>query len=89
MISSGWDALGRSYLEAGRLIEAANAYRKGYEASRRAPDYSETDKLLWEGRYRHARGRILAKLGEFDAAMEHAEWIRLELQKRETQIPPT
>ncbi|CAN5449272.1 hypothetical protein BH20ACI3_BH20ACI3_21330 [soil metagenome] len=81
MISSGWDALGRSYLEAGRLIEAANAYRKGYEASRRAPDYSETDKLLWEGRYRHARGRILAKLGEFDAAMEHAEWIRLELQK--------
>lgn len=81
MISSGWDALGRSYLEAGRLIEAANAYRKGYEASRRAPDYSETDKLLWEGRYRHARGRILAKLGEFDAAMEHAEWIRLELEK--------
>lgn len=81
MISSGWDALGRSYLEAGRLIEAANAYRKGYEVSRRAPDYSETDKLLWEGRYRHARGRILAKLGEFDAAMEHAEWIRLELEK--------
>jgi len=81
MISSGWDALGRSYLEAGRLIEAANAYRKGFEASRRAPDYSETDKLLWEGRHRHARGRILAKLGEFDAAMEHAEWIRLELEK--------
>lgn len=81
MISSGWDALGRSYLEAGRLIEAANAYRKGYEASRRAPDYTETDKLLWEGRYRHARGRILAKIGEFDAAMEHAEWIRRQLEK--------
>lgn len=81
MISSGWDALGRSYLEAGRLIEAANAYRKGYEASQRAPDYTETDKLLWEGRYRHARARILAKIGEFDAAMQHAEWIRLQLEK--------
>lgn len=81
MISSGWDALGRSYLEAGRLMEAADAYRRGFEASRRAPDYSETDKLLWEGRWRHARGRILAKIGEFDAAMEHAEWIRRELEK--------
>ena len=81
MISSGWDALGRSYLEAGRLVEAANAYRKGFEASRRSPDYSETDKLLWEGRYRHARGRILAKIGEFDAAMQQAEWIRAELEK--------
>ena len=81
MISSGWDALGRSYLEAGRLIEAADAYRRGFEASRRAPDYSDTDRLLWEGRWRHARGRILSKLGEFDAAMEHAEWIRRELEK--------
>ncbi len=81
MINSGWDALGRSYLEAGRLIEAANAYRKGYEASRRSPDYSETDKLLWEGRYRHARGRILAKIGEFDAAMQQADWMRAELAK--------
>ncbi|MDQ3256263.1 MAG: tetratricopeptide repeat protein [Acidobacteriota bacterium] len=81
MISSGWDALGRSYLEAGRLIEAANAYRKGYEASRRSPEYNETERLLWEGRWRHARGRILSKLGEFDAAMQHAEWIRNELEK--------
>ncbi len=81
MISSGWDALGRSYLEAGRLIEAANAYRNGFEASRRAPDYSATDRLLWEGRWRHARGRILSKLGEFDAALEHAEWMRRELEK--------
>lgn len=80
-ISSGWDALGRSYLEAGRLIEAANAYRKGYEASRRSPQYSETDKLLWEGRWRLARARILSKLGEFDAALQHAEWIRSELEK--------
>ncbi len=81
MISSGWDALGRSYLEAGRLIEAANAYRHGYEASRRAPDINDTERLLWEGRYHHARARILAKIGEFDAAMEHAEWIRLQLEK--------
>lgn len=81
MISSGWDALGRSYLEAGRLIEAARAYRKGYEAAMRAPGFSEQDKLLWEGRYRHARGRILAKIGEFDAALEHAKWIHTQLEK--------
>ena len=81
MISSGWDALGRSYLEAGRLIEAANAYRKGFEASRRAPNNNDTERLLWEGRYHHARARILSKIGEFDAAMEHAEWIRLQLEK--------
>ncbi|MCA1632504.1 MAG: tetratricopeptide repeat protein [Acidobacteria bacterium] len=87
MINSGWDALGRSYLEAGRLVEAADAYRKGYEASKRSPDYSETDKLLWEGRYRHARGRILAKIGEFDAAMQHAEWIRAELEKAGNPSP--
>lgn len=81
MISSGWDALGRSYLEAGHLIEAANAYRNGYDASRRSPEYNATDKLLWEGRWRLSRARILAKLGEYDAAFAHAEWIRNELEK--------
>ena len=81
MISSGWDALGRSYLEAGHLIEAAKAYKNGYDASRRSPEYNETDKLLWEGRWRLSRARILAKLGEYDAAFVHAEWIRNELEK--------
>jgi tetratricopeptide (TPR) repeat protein len=81
MISSGWDALGRSYLEAGHLIEAAKAYKNGYDASRRSPEYNERDKLLWEGRWRLSRARILAKLGEYDAAFVHAEWIRNELEK--------
>ncbi len=81
MVSSGWDALGRSYLEAGRLMEAARAYRNGYEAAMKSAKFTEQEKILWTGRYHHARGRILAKIGEFDAAMEHAEWIRKEIEK--------
>jgi tetratricopeptide (TPR) repeat protein len=81
MVSSGWDALGRSYLEAGRLIEAARAYRNGYDAALKSSKFTEQEKVLWTGRYHHARGRILAKIGEFDAAMEQAEWIRSQIDK--------
>lgn len=81
MISSGYNALGRTLLESGRLPEASAAYRKGHESAMRAPDFTERDRLLWTGRYHHARGRMLARIGEYDAAMEHAEWIRAALEK--------
>ncbi len=87
MISSGYNALGRSLLEAGRIVEAEDAYRRGYEAAMQAPDFSEQDKQLWEERYRHARGRMLAKQGEFEAAMRHADWIRAELEKADKMSP--
>lgn len=75
-ISAGFNALGQTLIEAGRLIEASKAYKQGYDWAVMAPDNSDKDKWLWKEAYQRARGRILARVGEYDAAMRQAELIR-------------
>jgi tetratricopeptide (TPR) repeat protein len=75
-ISAGFNALGQTLIEAGRLIEASRAYKQGYDWAIMAPDNSDKDKWLWKEAYQRARGRILARVGEFEAAKRQAELLR-------------
>jgi tetratricopeptide (TPR) repeat protein len=65
------NALARIYLEHGDLINATKLYQRGYEAAMAGAPADQ--KPLWEARYYHARSRILAKVGEYDAAVEYVD----------------
>lgn len=75
-VSAGFNALGQTLIEAGRLIEASRAYGQGYDWAIFAPEFSDKDKWLWKEAYQRARGRIFARIGEFDAAFRQAEVLR-------------
>jgi tetratricopeptide (TPR) repeat protein len=68
------NALGRIYLEHGDVIRASELYQRGYEAAMKG--VAEDQKPLWQARYYHARSRILAKVGEFDAAIGYVDKIK-------------
>lgn len=68
------NALGRIYLESGNLINAAKLYQRGYDFAMKS--MPEQDKPVWRARYWHARARILARVGEYDAALAYADKIK-------------
>jgi len=66
-----YDALGRIYLEQGKLEEALTSYRLGHESVLRTkPSYP--DDQLWYGRWIHAQGRIHARAGRIREALRKA-----------------
>lgn len=75
-VSAGFNALGQTLIEAGRLIEASRAFNQGYDWAVSAPDFSDKDKWQWKEAYQRARGKILARIGEFDAALRQADVLR-------------
>jgi tetratricopeptide (TPR) repeat protein len=70
-----WNSLGRLLLENGRLEESRKMYEKGYET---VPPSSlpEVEKMIWLGRLHHGRGRVLAKMGQQEAAWKEAELVK-------------
>ncbi len=75
-VAAGFNALGQTLIEAGRLVEASRAYSQGYDWAIFTPDFSDKDKWQWKEAYQRARGRMLARIGEFDAALKQAEVLR-------------
>jgi tetratricopeptide (TPR) repeat protein len=70
------NALGRVYLESGNTAKAEEWYRTGYETSRRVSNLTAAQLRLWDMRWQHALGRIAARKGRRDAALEHAAAVK-------------
>ena len=70
-----WNSIARVNLENGRLDAAMKAYEKGYES---VPQSSlpEEQKLVWLGRLRHGRCRVLAKMGKHEEAWAEAQKVK-------------
>jgi tetratricopeptide (TPR) repeat protein len=70
-----WNSIARLLLENGQPEEALKAYEKGYQTvpgSKLPPE----EKMIWQGRLHHGRGRALAKLGKHEEAWKEAELIK-------------
>jgi tetratricopeptide (TPR) repeat protein len=70
-----WNAIARLHLENGQAEEALKFYEQGYQTvpgSKLPPE----EKMIWEGRLHHGRGRALAKLGKHEEAWKEAELIK-------------
>jgi tetratricopeptide (TPR) repeat protein len=65
------NALGRVYLEANDLDNAAQWYQTGYETSRRQAKLPSDQADLWDLRWAHAQARIAARKGH--AAEAHTQ----------------
>jgi tetratricopeptide (TPR) repeat protein len=70
------NALGRVFLESGRLDKAAQWYRTGYETSKRLSQRPREQQTLWELRWEHALGRIAARRHRRAEALQHAAAVR-------------
>src|SRR5439155_280709 len=62
------NALGRVFLESGRLDKAEQWYRTGYETSQRLSQRPRSQLTLWDLRWEHALGRIAARRHRTPAA---------------------
>jgi len=70
-----WNAIARLHLENGRPAEALKFYERGYQTVPGSKLPAE-EKLIWQGRLHHGRGRALAKLGKHEEAWKEAELIK-------------
>ncbi len=70
------NALGRVFLESGRLDKAAQWYRTGYETSKRLSQRPREAQTLWDLRWQHALGRIAARRHRRAEALQHAAAVR-------------
>ena len=76
------NALGRVFLESGRLDKAEQWYRTGYETSKRLSQRPRAAQTLWELRWQHALGRIAARRQRRAEALQHAAAVRRLLARR-------
>ena len=70
-----WNAIARLHLENGHPQEAIKFYERGYQTvpgSKLPPE----EKMIWQGRLHHGRGRALAKLGKHEEAWKEADLIK-------------
>ena len=70
-----WNAIARLHLENGQPAEALKFYERGYQTVPGSKLPAE-EKLIWQGRLHHGRGRSLAKLGKHEEAWKEAELIK-------------
>jgi tetratricopeptide (TPR) repeat protein len=70
------NALGRVYLESGNAVKAEQWYRTGYETSRRISHRPASQLKLWDMRWHHALGRIAARKGHRQAALQQAATVK-------------
>jgi len=75
------NALGRVFLESGRLDKAEQWYRTGYETSKRLSQRPRSQLTLWDLRWEHALGRIAARRHRRADAMPHAATVRRLLRR--------
>jgi len=73
--------LGRVYLELGRLDDAGEWYRTGYDTAARDDDRPAWQVDLADLRWAHAQARIAARRGLADEAAEQAAVVRALLDK--------
>ncbi|MCA1568341.1 MAG: tetratricopeptide repeat protein [Acidobacteria bacterium] len=70
-----WNAIARLHLENGQPAEALKFYERGYQTVPGSKLPAE-EKMIWQGRLHHGRGRALAKLGKHEEAWKEAELIK-------------
>jgi tetratricopeptide (TPR) repeat protein len=70
-----WNAIARLHLENGQPAEAIKFYERGYQTVPGSKLPAE-EKLIWQGRLHHGRGRALSKLGKHEEAWKEAELIK-------------
>lgn len=75
------NALGRVFLESGRLDKAQQWYRTGYETSKRLSQRPRAVLTLWDLRWEHALGRIAARRHRRADALRHAAAVRRLLRR--------
>jgi tetratricopeptide (TPR) repeat protein len=75
-----WNAMARINLENGRLEEAMNDYKKGFE-SVPGSNLPEDQKKTWLGRLHHGTARTLAKMGKIPEAWAEAETVRKMIEE--------
>jgi tetratricopeptide (TPR) repeat protein len=75
------NALGRIYLESGNLTKAEQWYRTGHETAKQIPELPANQVALWEMRWQHALGRIAARRKNAAAATDHADQVKVLLEK--------
>jgi tetratricopeptide (TPR) repeat protein len=70
-----WNSIARINLENGRLPQAMEAYKNGYDSvpGSALPDDQKT---LWLGRLHHGRCRVLAKMGRHEEAWTEAQGLK-------------
>jgi tetratricopeptide (TPR) repeat protein len=70
-----WNAIARLHLENGQPAEAIKFYERGYQTVP-GSKLPAQEKMIWQGRLHHGRGRALAKLGKHEEAWKEAELIK-------------
>jgi tetratricopeptide (TPR) repeat protein len=70
-----WNAIARLHLENGQPAEAIKFYERGYQTVPGSKLPAE-EKMIWQGRLHHGRGRALSKLGKHEEAWKEAELIK-------------
>lgn len=82
------DALGRIYLEHGRVKEGEDAYRRGRDAVAETEGLPDDERTLWRGRYEHGLGRARARAGRFAEARAQADLIERMIRAAGTRGAP-
>lgn len=75
-----WNAIARLHLENGQPAEAIKFYERGYQTVPGSKLPAE-EKMIWQGRLHHGRGRALAKLGKHEEAWKEAELIKKMIEE--------
>lgn len=75
-----WNAIARLHLENGQPAEAIKFYERGYQTVPGSKLAAE-EKMIWQGRLHHGRGRALAKLGKHEEAWKEAELIKKMIEE--------
>ncbi|HYG12276.1 MAG TPA: tetratricopeptide repeat protein [Pyrinomonadaceae bacterium] len=70
-----WNSIARLHLENGQPEQALKFYEMGYQTVPGSKLPAE-EKMIWQGRLHHGRGRALAKLGKHEEAWKEAEQIK-------------
>jgi tetratricopeptide (TPR) repeat protein len=75
-----WNAIARLHLENGQPAEAIKFYERGYQTVP-GSNLPAEEKMIWQGRLHHGRGRALAKLGKHEEAWKEAELIKKMIEE--------
>jgi tetratricopeptide (TPR) repeat protein len=78
-------SLGRILLEAGDITNGRRWYEIGYQEWKPQPGQPESERLLWELRWRHMQARVAAREGKIDEAKRLLGEFEALMQKRGRQ----
>jgi tetratricopeptide (TPR) repeat protein len=75
-------SLGRILLEAGDITNGRKWYELGYQEWKPQPSQPESERLLWELRWRHMQARVAAREGKIDEARRLLGEFEVLMKKR-------